>query len=486
MKTIVTTKVHSYFIKLSFVLACLIGLLLSVQASANNRIALVIGNADYPDMPLKNPRNDAEAMEKTLIQAGFNVVTALDADLETMQSAMLEFVGQLNRNSTALVFYAGHGMQANGRNYLLPVDAQLETERSLRFQALELTDLLEELDASDARIKMVILDACRNNPFERSMRGAGRGLAAVDAARGTLIAYATSPGSTASDGDGDNGLYTQSLLKALSEPGLKVEEVFKKVRIQVADASQGAQIPWESSSLTGDFIFIENLVVQAPDSSTQGNSANQLSLIEQDRDALYWSSVKDSGDKRMFQSYIDKYPNGSFVQLAELYLTQQQEREKEKSLAAAKKSSNKPAKKPYSKPSAAPIIQQPVLAASAVKAAQTFDSQANQAVYSCSDLSGEWKNSSLQKLGCAPKKLMLSAGENNEYEVYGSGCAVGLKGKAKHFGDTLEVKWKMATCKGVTTYKLDAQCNAGNGPIKVKRGLTCFVGDDFGTIKRPQ
>jgi hypothetical protein len=317
------------------------------------------------------------------------------------------------------------------------------------------------------------------------MRGAGRGLAAVDAARGTLIAYATSPGSTASDGDGDNGLYTQSLLKALSEPGLKVEEVFKKVRIQVADASQGAQIPWESSSLTGDFIFIENLTVEAPNSSTQDNSANQLSLSEQDREALYWSSVKDSGDKRMFQSYIDNYPNGSFVQLAELYLTQAQEREKEQALAAAKKASNKPAKKPHSKPSVAAIIQQPVLAVSEVKTAQTSNS-ADQAVYSCSDLSGEWQNSNLQKIGCAPKKLMLSAGENNEYEVYGSGCAVALKGKAKHIDDTLEVKWKMASCKGVTTYKLDAQCNMGNGPIKVKRGLTCFVGDDFGTIKRPQ
>ena len=485
MNTITNTKVHCYVINVSFVLACLIGSLLSAQASANNRIALVIGNADYPDMPLKNPRNDAEAMERTLIEAGFNVVTALDADLETMQSAMLKFVGQLNRNSTALVFYAGHGMQANGRNYLLPVDAQLETERSLRFQALELADLLEELDASDARIKMVILDACRNNPFERSMRGAGRGLAAVDAARGTLIAYATSPGSTASDGDGDNGLYTQSLLKALSEPGLKVEEVFKKVRIQVADASQGAQIPWESSSLTGDFIFIENLTVEAPNSSTQDNSANQLSLSEQDREALYWSSVKDSGDKRMFQSYIDNYPNGSFVQLAELYLTQAQEREKEQALAAANKASKKPAKKPYSKPSAAPIIPQPVLAVSEVKTAQTSNS-VGQAIYSCSDLSGEWQNSNLQKIGCAPKKLMLSAGENNEYEVYGSGCAVAFKGKAKHIGDTLEVKWKMASCKGVTTYKLDAQCNMGNGPIKVKRGLTCFVGDDFGMIKRPQ
>lgn len=221
----------------------------------DDRVALVIGNAAYPDMPLRNPRNDAEAISSALQDAGFDVITALDADLEAMQQAMLEFATRINRKSTALVFYAGHGVQVDGRNYLLPVDAQISSERELKFKSLELRDVLDELESAGARINIVILDACRNNPFERSMRGAGRGLAAVDAAQGTLIAYATAPGSTAADGEGNNGLYTGALLKALQKADLKVEEVFKKVRIDVADASGGAQIPWESSSLTGDFVF---------------------------------------------------------------------------------------------------------------------------------------------------------------------------------------------------------------------------------------
>lgn len=227
-------------------------------AQAEHRLALVIGNSRYASMPLKNPVNDARAMTLALQDSGFRVTTVLDANLKAMQEAMLEFAGLIDGRSTALVFYAGHGVQANGRNYLLPVDADIESESELRFEALDLGDMLDELDKAGARVNIVILDACRNNPFERKMRGGGRGLAAVDAARGTLIAYATAPGSTAADGHGDNGLYTESLLKAMRKPNLKVEEVFKQVRIEVADASAGTQIPWESSSLTGDFIFLSD------------------------------------------------------------------------------------------------------------------------------------------------------------------------------------------------------------------------------------
>ena len=247
-------KQSQLYCHLKWVLAC-IALLLSATTLAGNRIALVIGNAAYSEMPLDNPVNDALSMKSVLEKTGFEVVIATDASLVQMQNALLDFTARLNSQSTALVFYAGHGVQANGKNYLLPVDAELENQSQLKFQSLELTDMLEELDASDARIKLVILDACRNNPFERSLRGSGRGLAAVDAARGSLIAYATSPGATASDGDGDNGLYTSELLKAIEAPGLKVEEVFKQVRIQVSEKSRGQQVPWESSSLTGDVIF---------------------------------------------------------------------------------------------------------------------------------------------------------------------------------------------------------------------------------------
>lgn len=424
---------------------------LSSVANATNRIALVIGNANYPDMPLDNPRNDATAMQHMLEKAGFEVISALDADLKTMQNAMLKFVGKLNTQSTALVFYAGHGMQANGRNYLLPVDASIKSEKSLRFESLELGDLLEELDHSNARIKMVILDACRNNPFERSMRGGSRGLAAVDAARGTLIAYATAPGSTASDGDGENGLYTQSLLQALAEPGLKVEEVFKKVRIAVADASSGAQIPWESSSLTGDFVFFEH----SDSTSTPSTKPHTTNAITQtthtaNSEFLFWQSVKDSGDSEQLNAYLARYPKGEFSELATLKIKQ---------LAVVSPAVD-------SKPAA--TSSRPLVLKS-----------------SCDDLSGEWHNEPQQNAACAPPRLNFTRTGDKNYQVAGSGCAVPLSGTAYHETPSkLIVHWKMATCKGVTTHQLNADCTAGSGQVKVHRHLLCLVGDSTEEIRR--
>jgi hypothetical protein len=155
---------------------------------------------------------------------------------------------------------------------------------------------------------MVILDACRNNPFERRMRGGSRGLAAVDAARGTLVAYATAPGSVAADGDGKNGLYTEELLEALREPGLKVEEVFKRVRINVARRSKGAQTPWESSSLTGDLVV--NVTVNVTTAAVSAPSAAP------DREGLFWMSIKDGTDPAAFEAYLKQYPQGTFATLA--------------------------------------------------------------------------------------------------------------------------------------------------------------------------
>ena len=229
--------------------------LLATAAIAEQRIALVIGNSAYPEAPLRNPANDARDITARLTALGFEVVSATDTDLATMQRQVLEFIDRIQPGATAMVYYAGHGIQANGRNYLLPVDASFESEGSLRFEALEVYDILEELEDSPSRINLLVLDACRNNPFERKVRGGGRGLAAIDAAAGSFIAYATAPGSVASDGVGDNGLYTEALLDALTLPGLQVEDVFKRVRIRVAEESNGMQIPWESSSLTADFVF---------------------------------------------------------------------------------------------------------------------------------------------------------------------------------------------------------------------------------------
>lgn len=466
--TVMMANTFPQYIPLTVKLALLLlGLLLLPSANASNRVALVIGNADYREMPLANPRNDAKAMQEVLQKANFDVITALDADLKSMQTAILDFTSRLNENSTALFFYAGHGVQANGRNYLLPVDAHIESERSLRFNSLELTDVLDELENSPAKIKMVILDACRNNPFERSLRGTGRGLAAVDAARGTLIAYATAPGATASDGEGDNGLYTQALLQAMQKPGLKVEEVFKETRIHVADASKGTQIPWESSSLTGDFIFIDmdkKQITVSGDYAIQNASSTAAADKQQqafDREALFWSSIKDSEDPQMLNAYLTRYPDGHFADLAGLRLARLQAEPTPAALSNSPQSSLQNSLQ----------ISQPE--------PQTATTQ-----HSCHDLAGQWSNTPSAKATCAPKALTLSRDGDNRYSVSANACAVSLTGQAHYEQSTLVLDWKMATCTGTTTYTLDEHCQTGKGTVKVNRGLLCVAPDTTETISR--
>ena len=158
-------------------------------------------------------------------------------------------------DDTGLFYYAGHGVQVDGSNYLIPLEAEINSKLGVKTGALNVGLVLEAMEGAGSRLNMVILDACRNNPYERALRGQSKGLAAMDAAKETLIAYATAPGSVAADGDGRHGVYTEALLEALVVPGLQVEEVFKKVRIEVERRTNGKQIPWESSSLTGDFVF---------------------------------------------------------------------------------------------------------------------------------------------------------------------------------------------------------------------------------------
>jgi len=306
----------------ALLLTCLAG-----EAPAAQRIALVIGNAAYEESPLYNPVNDAIAVDERLTALGFEVVRVTDADLRTMQGALVEFTRRIEDDATALVFYAGHGVQANGRNYLVPIDARLENESSLRFEALELNDVLEELEYSRSKLNLVVLDACRNNPFLRRFRGGSRGLAAVDAATGTLIAYATGPGAVASDGSGDNGLYTEHFLRALDQPGMQAEAVFKQVRINVADASGGDQVPWESSSLTGDFVFNRAeappqpvpAVAQAP-ATMQGTQApaqvRMPEALNTGAEVLFWDTAREANDIPSFQAYLEQFPEGTFAPLA--------------------------------------------------------------------------------------------------------------------------------------------------------------------------
>ncbi|CAH0178721.1 hypothetical protein SRABI118_01179 [Massilia sp. Bi118] len=220
------------------------------------RLALVIGNSGYKTGPLTNPVNDARAMAVRLQQLGFSVIKKENASREEMMAAVRDFGVQLANGGVGLFYYAGHGVQSKGANYLVPVDADIRNEDELSTRAYNANEVLEKMDTAKNRINVVILDACRDNPFARSFRSGSRGLAGMDQApSGTLVAYATSPGSTASDGLGANGLYTEQLLQAMNEPGVKLEEVFKRVRVGVKERSEGKQLPWEMSSVTGDFYF---------------------------------------------------------------------------------------------------------------------------------------------------------------------------------------------------------------------------------------
>jgi TPR repeat protein len=217
------------------------------------RVALVIGNNAYPDAPLRNPVNDARAMAGALRRAGFDVLVRENLTQKQMLRAMAEFGRKVVPGSSALFYYAGHGLQLGGKNYLVPVDAVIEGEADIRLETVDVDAVLDQVRENS--LNLIILDACRNNPFERRSRGSSRGLATIEAPVGTLIAYATAPGKVASDGDGRGGLYAGELVKAMATPGLKVEDVFKRVRAAVARQSRNEQIPWESSSLVGDFYF---------------------------------------------------------------------------------------------------------------------------------------------------------------------------------------------------------------------------------------
>jgi hypothetical protein len=235
------------------------------------RVALVLGNSAYTSAPLTNPVNDARAMVRVLRETGFKVISKENAGQKEMQLALREFGDALSNGGVGLFYYAGHGMQIKGRNYLIPVDARFEREDEVAYGSLDANQVLDKMDAAGSRLNIVILDACRNNPFPRSVRSAGSGLAQMEAPVGTLIAFSTAPGSVASDGSGKNGLYTQYLLATIKLPGINIEDVFKRVRTNVRRDTDGQQIPWESTSLEGDFVFVPQ--PPKPSAALAGQSA---------------------------------------------------------------------------------------------------------------------------------------------------------------------------------------------------------------------
>jgi hypothetical protein len=225
------------------------------EISSPNRIALVIGNSNYQVGPLANPANDAQAMAASLRENGFEVMQYANLNKRELEESLRAFGSKIQRGGVALFYFAGHGVQVKGVNYLIPVGARIDKEGDAEFEAVDAGRIMNELESAGSRLNIVILDACRNNPFAARVRSLSRGLAVMAAPSGTVVAYATGPGEVASDGDGRNGLYTQELLRNMREPNLKIEEVLKRTRIAVKEKTKGQQVPWENTSLDGDFYF---------------------------------------------------------------------------------------------------------------------------------------------------------------------------------------------------------------------------------------
>lgn len=292
------------------------------QTGSNvHRIALVIGNGAYTNAPpLRNPPNDARDMTATLKALGFEVTSGINVNQRELKRLIRDFGQKLKAGGSGLFYYAGHGVQSKGRNYLIPVEADIKSEADVEDAAVDVNLLLGYMDDAQNGLNIVILDACRNNPFARSFRSASGGLAQVDAPTGTLIAYATAPGRVASDGTARNGLYTAELLRQMRETGLGIEGVFKRVRANVQRQTNGQQVPWESSSLVGDFYFAAPLLsTTAPNGNKGGEGEEAVNRTALDPVAIelsYWETIKNSNNTEDFKSYLDKYPSGQFASLA--------------------------------------------------------------------------------------------------------------------------------------------------------------------------
>jgi uncharacterized caspase-like protein len=297
------------------------GVLMCAAASAQERVALVVGNAKYINANvLPNPGNDARAMAGTLREIGFDVAEGFDLDRNAMERLVREFLRKTATARVALLFYAGHGLQVDGRNYLVPVDAKLEQPSDLGFETIELDKILENLnDASRANI--IILDACRDNPLARTFAarlGASRsgavssGLAGYsNLGTGTLIAFSTAPGAVALDGKGVNSPFTRALARHMRTPGLEVRQMLTRVRADVAAETQSRQIPWDNSSLLGE-VYLAGL----------GKAEQQRVDVAPvapapAADEILWGAVKDSGVSAVFVEFVKKFPTSPHVSEAQ-------------------------------------------------------------------------------------------------------------------------------------------------------------------------
>ncbi len=294
------------------------------------RIALVIGNSAYQyTSKLKNPVNDAEDMAASLKKKGFQVILLKDASFKAMKKSITNFGRQLQQISgieekggIGLFFYAGHGIQYNGVNYLIPVDAEVNEGDELEFNSVNANMVLSKMQNANNELNIVILDACRNNPFLGWSRSVSNGLAEMKSPRGSFVAFATSPGEVASDGIGRNGVFTKHFLKQMEVPGLEIAQMFKKVIRGVRIDTNSKQAPWQNSSMEGNFYFTPLLSNEKPITTLHKPTATVERIQKPNVEQEMWDLVKDSTEKKDIEDFLQAFPDGQFAIVARLKLKQ--------------------------------------------------------------------------------------------------------------------------------------------------------------------
>lgn len=314
-------RIHSVILMVAaLALAVVLAVPAWAQEGGDRRVALVIGNGAYEHVPeLKNPKNDSADLANALTAVGFDVTLHRDQTQGSMLDTLRGFRRKAAGAEIALIYFAGHGIEIDRQNYLIPVDAVLQTDSDINFEAVRLETMIFAASGA-ARLSMVIVDACRNNPFAASIqrtnsdRSIGRGLSAVEPTKNTLVAYAAKEGTTAADGAGRNSPYARALIEALQEPNLEVGLMMRRVRDAVLGATGGQQEPFVYGSLSAEQIFLNDtrglsLVTPSPEAAqSPGASAAEIA---------FWQSIADTSDPAELESYLARYPDGLFSVLAQ-------------------------------------------------------------------------------------------------------------------------------------------------------------------------
>ena len=290
---------------------------LALPASAQTKLALVIGNAAYGALPaLANPANDAKLIAGNLEKVGFKVTLLTDQSQGQIKAAISTFADDIEKSGSdtiAAFYYAGHGVQIEGTNYLIPIDAALKTKSDVVLHAVSVSDLLKTLEFARARVNLLVLDACRDNPFATGTRSITRGLARIDAPAGSIVAYATAPGQVAQDGDNGNSPYATALAEHIATPGLSLEDVFRKVRITVSEKTGGAQMPWEETSLTQEVLLAGDASAAPPVVATPAPAPTAAPDVQS---AHAYQLAVASNTVDAYSSFIGKFPTAKETPLA--------------------------------------------------------------------------------------------------------------------------------------------------------------------------